>query len=222
MQEENITAYKLNNPKEGYPKSRSHFYNEQIELHQKGMKPFEAVGIVQILLFDLNGEIFVQKRSKEKRHNPSLLDKSIGGHISFGDSPEYTAMVETVQELQVPSIITKNPNDFVKTLLLLKNYLNNLAILTPVKDCFGKVVILDKYFGSDTVQVANNTFLFFGVYTGAVKTVDKEAKGIIQYSLEDLKDEMQKMPQAFTPDLVYFINYYSQQISEFIALLKNN
>lgn len=222
MLEENITTYKLDNPTEGSPKGRSQFYNEQIERHQKGLKPNEAVGIVQILLFDLKGELFIQKRSKEKRHNPRLLDKAVGGHVSYGDSPEYTAMVETVQELQIPSIIANNTNEFAKTLNLLKGYLNSLAILVPVKDCSGKILVLDKIFGEQMISVANNTFLFFGVYTGAVKTVDKEAKGIIQYSLVDLEEEIAENPVAFTSDLIYFINYYSEQIKEFIDLLKNS
>ena len=70
-------------------------------------------------MFNSYGEMIIQKRSFDKNHNPGLLDKSIGGHVQFGDTPDYTAMVETIQELQTPSIVLKNENDFVKTFHLL-------------------------------------------------------------------------------------------------------
>jgi hypothetical protein len=38
-------------------------------------------------------------------------------------------MVESVQELKVPSIVLRNHNDYVKTYNLLKNYLTSTAII---------------------------------------------------------------------------------------------
>ncbi len=157
-----ITCYSLDKPDVAYPKLRSQFYSEQIELSQQGKKPTEAVAIVQIMIFDQKGELFVQKRSSFKKHNPGLLDKTIGGHITFGDTVEYTAMVETVQELQIPSIVTKDMNDFVKTHSLLKPYLNNLSILVPVTECFGKDLTLAKVINGSKVQVIIKLICFLG------------------------------------------------------------
>lgn len=110
-----ITTYLLSNPNNSYPMERDKFYSEQIEIYKKTNKPTLAVAIVNAFIFNSNGKLFVQKRSDQKNHNPGLLDKSIGGHIQFGDSSNYTMMVETVQELQVPSIILQNQTDFLKT-----------------------------------------------------------------------------------------------------------
>lgn len=171
--------------------------------------------------FDLDGELFIQKRNAHKNHNPGLLDKSIGGHIKYGDTPEYTAMVETVQELQIPSIVTTDKNNFIKTFDLLKSHLNSVAILFPVKKCFGNIVNQEKIIDGRITTIASKIYLYFGVYTGAIKTVDNEAKGILMYDLEDIKQEMQETPNAFTNDLNYFLHYYSDQISKFVKTIKN-
>ncbi len=99
-----ITTYNLDDrPDIVWPMDRKEFYRGQVEAFKKFGKPTKAIAVVSIFLFNEHGELLVQKRSNEKAHNPGLLDKSIGGHIQIGDSPQYTVMVETVQELQVPS-----------------------------------------------------------------------------------------------------------------------
>lgn len=221
MSDENITCYSLNNPDKAYPKSRSVFYKEQIELNEADKKPYESIGIVQILIFDSKGELFIQKRGISKKHNPGLLDKSIGGHITFGDTPEYTAMVETVQELQIPSIVTKDINNFIKTYNLMKSYLNSISILLPVQSCWGKDITQIKIIDGKEIPVVNKTYLLFGLYSGAVKTVDKEAMGILLYPLKQLKSEMKNSPKSFTNDLDYFINYFSADLSSFISTIIN-
>ena len=174
-----------------------------------------------MLLFDSKGELFVQKRNPKKAHNPSLFDKSIGGHISFGDRPNYTAMVETVQELQIPSVITVDSIDFVKTLTLLKNFTDRVSILLPMDECFGEIIIQEKQINGVVLTIASKVYMYFGIYTGAVQTVDKEAKGAILYNMDDLKAEIKANPHQFTNDLNYYIHYYSDEIDKFLTTVKN-
>jgi len=192
---------------------RSDFYLKQVELSQKEKKPDMAVGIVSILIFDEKGEIFVQKRSDKKAHNAGMLDKSIGGHITFGDVADFTVMVETVQELQVPSIVLRTQEDFLKAYVLLKDYLNTVAILKHIDT---RIYELKRKINNKLIPVLNNINLYFGVYSGSVKTVDGEAKGVLLYSLEDLEREMVEFPGMFSDDLKFFIKRYRPQIVEFI------
>ena len=210
---ETITTYKIKDPNTAPPMDRVEFYTKQVELFKKNKKPDTAVGIVNIFIFDEKGEIFVQKRSDNKAHNAGMLDKSIGGHITYGDNPDFTVMVETVQELQVPSITLRTQEDFLKAYVLLKDYLNTIAVIKHIDT---RVYELHKKIKGELVSIYNNVNLYFGIYSGSVKTVDGEAKGVLLYSLEDLEREIEEFPGMFTDDLKFFVKRYRPQIVEFI------
>jgi len=210
---EMIKTYLLNNPDVLVPMDREAFYAEQIKRHENGEKPNRAVEIVNIFLFNEIGELFVQKRSMEKRHNPGLLDKSIGGHVSYGDQADYTVTVETVQELQVPSIVLRSDGDFLKTYQLLRDYLNTLAIVKHVSTA--DHTLIKRLDGKD-IPILNRVHLYAGLYGGRVKTIDREAKGVLQYTLDDLEREMTSMPQMFTDDLSYYMEHFGDVFRAFV------
>lgn len=57
---------------------------------------------VHILVFNLYGEIFLQKRSVHKDINPGLWDTSAAGHVDFGESYDDCASRELFEELNIP------------------------------------------------------------------------------------------------------------------------
>ena len=211
-----ITTYLLNKPDTMIPMDRNEFYDEQIEVFKKTGKPTKAAAIIHIFLFNLAGEFLIQKRSDKKRHNPNLLDKTIGGHIQFRNTPGYSVMVETVQELQVPSIVLNTDEDFNKTYKLLHNYLNTIAIIKHIDT---KMCNLDRLFNKDKVTIANKVYFYLGIYGGAFKTVDQEAKGVLQYSIEELEKELEHMPNMFTHDLQFLFNNYKNEIKDFLKTM---
>lgn len=198
------------------PMERKAFYEAEVSRAVSGESPELSVDVVDVFLFNEHGELFVQKRSKDKFHNANLLDKSLGGHVQYGDSPEYTVMVETVQELQVPSISVYGAEEFEKTLKTLKKYLSTVAIVKPIDK---KLYVLDKIVNGKPLSIANYVHLYFGFYSGRVKTVDREAKGILQYSLDDLYAEMESLPQVFTCDLHTFLEDYKEEFYEFLSVM---
>lgn len=137
---------------------RDDFYTEQIALAESGQPTNKYVEVVNVFLFTEHGELIVQKRSREKKHNPNLLDKSMGGHVKCGDTPSLTAMIETVQELQTPSIVLNNKIDFIKTYRTLETYLTTTAIIEYVSTID---VVLPKLINGKIVQVGNRTHIFF-------------------------------------------------------------
>jgi len=215
-----VTTYVLGeNAGVAWPMERDQFYSEQYKTFKETGKSSKAVAVVQILLFNEHGEIFIQKRSNDKAHNPGLLDKSIGGHISAGDSAPYTVMVETVQELQVPSIVLPTTEEFIKAHKLMQRYLSTVALIKYVDSQTGPFI---KVIKNEKIEIFNKYYLYFGIYSGSIKTVDRESKGTLQYSLEDLEKEIEKFPDTFTYDLAYFIRTYKDKIKEFIALTSRN
>ena len=215
---ETITTYKKDNMEVAIPMDRVEFYAQQVQNFESAKNPEFAVGIINIFMFDSGGEIYIQKRSDNKAHNPGMFDKTIGGHIRFGDSNDYTVMVETVQELQVPSITLRTEEDFIKTYNLLRDYLATVAI---VKHIDTQTLELKKNIKGKNIPILNKVHLYFGIYNGAVKTVDREAKGVLLYSLEDLEKDMEASPNLFTDDLRVLITKYRPRIVDFIEFVKN-
>ncbi|MCA9356118.1 NUDIX domain-containing protein [Candidatus Nomurabacteria bacterium] len=214
---ETVNTYSLDNTDFLVPMDRKAFYEEQTRVFKETGKPTKAVEIVNIMIFNSYGEIIIQKRSYEKAHNPGLLDKSIGGHVVHGDTVEYTVMVETVQELQTPSIVLKDFIDFNKTINILGSYLETIAIISTTKPIFYEPV---KIINNEKIKIANKMHLFLGVYDGRIRPVDREAKGVLFYSLEELETEMKNQPNAFTDDLHEIIKLYKDEIVAFVELIK--
>jgi len=211
---ETITTYDLVKPDLALPMERDAFYAEQIKAFETTGKPTKAAGVVAVIIFNELGELLIQQRSSKKNHNAGLFDKSIGGHIQYGDTEEYTVMVETVQELQVPSITLKTDEDFQKTLKVLKEYLNTVAIVKHIDTLIWQ---LEKVFQVGRIPIANKLHLFFGIYSGAVKNVDREARGVLFYSLEELQKELEKSPERFSDDIHYLMTHRLADMQNFIS-----
>lgn len=213
---EMITTYMLTDPEKAIPMDRGDFYSEQIDAYHKTGKPTRAADIIDIFIFNSDNELMIQKRSYNKAHNPGMLDKSIGGHVRWDDTVDYTVMVETVQELQTPSIVLRDRKDFQKTYGVLKSYLDTIALVQ-----YGKTGIyeLDKSIGGEVIKIANRVHCFFGLYDGRVRPVDREVKGILWYTLCELDTEMKKFPDTFTYDMHFFLKEYRSAMEDFLKVI---
>lgn len=214
--DEIISTYSLDNLTNPIPYERELFYDEHVVAAEKGIAPSRAVGVFSTLIFSEGKELILQKRSNKKRHNPYLVDKTVGGHIQYGDSPYYTAMVETVQELRVPSVVLRDKENFERTLGILQKSLESTAIL---KLFHQGLHVLDQFIGGKRVPVAKNIWSFMGIYSGGMKPVDREASGILYYELDALYEEMARMPDIFTPDLHFYMDRFKPEITEFLKIL---
>ncbi len=214
-----INTFLLDSPLEPVFMDRKDFYSEQVSEFKKNGSPTRAIEVVNILIFNSHGELIVQKRSFDKAHNAGLLDKSIGGHIQKGDTPNYTVMVETIQELQTPSIVLEDQEDFNKTFLLLGKYLETIAIVKHFKTALhSPVKVIDK----ELVEIANKMHIYFGVYDGRIRPVDREAKGVLFYSIDELKKEMSDNPQTFTGDMHLIMKEYGIEMQKFVDVIKSS
>lgn len=213
-----INTYLLTNPTVLIPMEREAFYLEQVEEYKKYGKPTRAIEVVNILIFNSRGELIIQKRSFEKKHNPGLLDKSIGGHVQNGDTADYTVMVETVQELQTPSIVLKADQEFEKTYTLLKEYTDTIAIAKSIDVPISVEPI--KIIQKEKIHIANKMYVYFALYDGKIRPADQEAKGVLFYTLEELENEMNLHPDIFTDDLHFLVSKYRKEISQFLNLVK--
>lgn len=67
------------------------------EIHARGLMH----RAVHILVFNSNGELFLQKRSMQKDENPGLWDSSAAGHVDSGENYHDCARRELAEELGV-------------------------------------------------------------------------------------------------------------------------
>lgn len=213
IHEEKITVSPVGSPAQTQPYSRSQYYREQFS----GTNEPLAVHVVGILLFDSRGDLILQKRSHTKNHNAGLIDKSIGGHITFGDTSDYTVMVESVQELSTPSIVLRNRTDFVKTLQLLRSYTDTISIVQQIEV---KEWQFEKSYEGQQRPITNVLHLYFGVYDGRMRPADREAAGMLYYSFDRLCDEIADHPETFTNDLVKICEFYKQDIIDFQSSIR--
>jgi isopentenyl-diphosphate delta-isomerase type 1 len=66
-------------------------------IHARGLMHRSA----QVLLFNSNGEVFLQKRSERKDEFPGLWDSSAAGHVNPGEDYEECARRELAEELGI-------------------------------------------------------------------------------------------------------------------------
>lgn len=214
---ETVRTYLLDDPDSVIPMDRKEFYAEQTALSKEGKKPTRAVELISVFIVNTDGQILLQKRSYDKNHNPGLIDKAIGGHIQYEDTVHHTVMVETVQELQTPSIVLNNQKDFDKTMKVLDAYLETIAI---VKHSDTKIHIFDRIINGENITLASKVHMYFGVYDGRVRPADKEAQGILFYTYDELLREMESMPDLFTQDMHRYIDLLGQELQHFIERVK--
>ncbi|MEI6773395.1 MAG: NUDIX domain-containing protein [bacterium] len=157
MTVEYVNTYDINNPYQIIPMKRDEFYDEQIEIYKKTGAPTKAVDIIDVILFNEAGEFIIQKRADHKRHNPNLLDKTIGGHVQNGDNPNHTVMVETVQELEIPSLVVNTHTEFMRTYYILSEYLQSIGLIQHIDT---KIYNMEKIFDKEKVVIANRVHFY--------------------------------------------------------------
>jgi hypothetical protein len=211
-----VTVYGPGETDVSRPMDRDMFYAHEIEHFRAGTSSGIAIEVIQVLLVNESHQFIVQMRSENKRHNAGLLDKSIGGHVKYGDSVIYTVNVETVQELRVPSLTLATADDFKKTLQLLKEYLSTVAIVRHIDT---RTEILRKLIGNELVPILHRVHFFLGVYGGAVKNVDAEASGVLFLGLDRLREKVERQPEQFSDDLRHYLATRKVEIDEFFATI---
>jgi isopentenyldiphosphate isomerase len=70
MSQEIVKTYMLSNPDIMIPMGRKDFYEEQIQAYKTHGRPTRAVEVINIFMFNEAGELIIQKRAKNKNHNP--------------------------------------------------------------------------------------------------------------------------------------------------------
>jgi len=187
---------------------------EKNKFHQTQKEEFFEKGevttrhkAVRLILMNSNGRIILQRRSKWKGDNAGMWDKTIGGHVTKGDSFDLTMLKECAEELGIPATIVDKSefeNSATTTDLHVLGILKKLSYL----DCDSSRKQKD---GKIWVEPSLVQF-YMGYYDGTIRFVDKESCGIQVFSLDELKEELKENPNAFTDDVRYILEKFENYI----------
>ncbi|MFH1849056.1 MAG: NUDIX domain-containing protein [archaeon] len=187
---------------------RKQYYSEIKQEFKKTGSITRQIKSIRLLLMNSKGRIYLQKRSKLKDENSGLYDKTVGGHVSAGDSYDMTVIRECAEELGFPATIL-SPKEFKRA-----TKVTDLSVI----GIFRKVDLISDFQstrinkdGSRFIQPLITQF-YFGYYNGAIKFVDGECSGIEVFSIDELKQEIKKRPYAFTEDIKFMIKKYNKFI----------
>lgn len=185
---------------------RQNFYDEIKKEFKETSKITKKVKRISLLLMNSKGKIILQKRNNQKQENPGLFDKTIGGHVSEGDSYEITLIKECSEELGFPvSILSQE--DFSRALKK-----TDLKIIGLFKE-----IDYDDCFFSTRISKDNKKFvqpyiakIYIGYYDGPIQFIDGESSGIELFTIEELINEIKETPNKFTEDIKFMINKYKE------------
>ena len=103
-----------------------------------------------ILVFNNNGELFLQKRSNNKDESPGLWDSSAAGHVITGESYLHSAKRELGEELGINETINETMhipaqiNTFWEHIRVYKCVTDNQIIINPIEISKGEYWALPK------------------------------------------------------------------------------
>ena len=136
--------------------------------------------IVHILIFNDQGEMLLQKRSKNTRYKPLAWSTSVGGHINAGESYEDAGLREYQEELGTTSPLK----------LLGKDWYINTD--TEYKDMIGHKKILCTF-----TSINNGPF-----------AIDKnDVEEVAFFPLAEIK-KMIHNDEKFHPELLFLLKKY--------------
>ncbi|MFC1769321.1 NUDIX domain-containing protein, partial [Nanoarchaeota archaeon] len=143
---------------------RDEFYSDIKKEFKKQGKISKQVKGIRLLLMNSKGRIYLQKRSKFKKENAGLYDKTIGGHVAKDHTWDMTIIKECAEELGFPASILSD-KEFNKAITI-----TDLSIIGILKSIdrinnFQSIRITQK--GEKFIQpwITN---IYVGYYDGAI------------------------------------------------------
>jgi isopentenyldiphosphate isomerase len=199
-----LEVYKLDDTFLGN-QNRKEFYDEiKKEFSDSGVIS-KKVKAVRILLMNSLGRIYLQKRSGLKDENPNLYDKTVGGHVTAGNTFELTVVKECAEELGFPATVLSD-EEFKQAIKTIDLTIIGIFKKVDYISDFKSLRILGN--GNSFVQPFM-TEIYIGYYNGPIKFADGESCGVETFSIDKLRENIVSDPNKFTGDIKFMADKYS-------------
>lgn len=202
-----LEIYDLEGRLLGTQKRKEYYADIKKEFAETG-KVTKQVKTVRMFLMTSGGRIYLQKRSKAKKENPGLYDKTIGGHVVAGTGFDVTVVKECSEELGFPAAVLP-VNEFDNAIRSID--LNIIGIFKQIDYVAPFESVRVKKDGGHFSQLCMNAF-YAGYYNGPLRFADGESSGIEVFSLDELKEELKENPKKYTEDLKYMVDRFEKHL----------
>jgi isopentenyldiphosphate isomerase len=183
---------------------RKDFYLESKREFETTGEVSKKVKTIRVFLMTSAGRIYLQKRSLLKDENSGLYDKTVGGHVSAGDTSELTVVKECAEELGFPvSVLSKE--DFKQAVKSID--LKIIGVLSRVDHIpnFKSIRVLKNGKQFEQVYI---TDIYVGYFDGAIRFADGESSGVETFSIGELTRDIKDNPGKFTEDVKFMVEKY--------------
>lgn len=186
---------------------RDEFYDEIKKEFKETGKITKQVKSIRMILLNSKGHMYIQKRSYYKKENAGLYDKTIGGHVVAGHTLGLTVVKECHEELGFPAVVLTDEE------FQLAIHSTDASIIGLFKkiDSIQNFISIRKSKDGDFKQPYISSF-YVGYYDGSIRFRDGESIGIEVFTLEQLRERIQKEPEMFTEDLKFMIRRYEKYL----------
>ncbi len=187
---------------------RGEFYDEIKQEYNDSKKITRKVETIRLILMNSSGNIYLQKRNKDKSENGGLYDKSVGGHVKSTDSYELTVVKECAEELWFPATVLRW-EDF-------KSAIEGADM--SIVWVFRQVELLKNFMSTRVLQDGAQleqpfiSSMYVGYYDGPMQFVDWESSWIEVFSLSELEEEIIENPNKFTQDIKFMVSRYKKYL----------
>ncbi len=197
---------------------RDKFYNKIRKEYKETGKVTKQVQTVRFFLMNADGGIYLAKRSKTKTENSLLYDKTLGGHVREAETPEFTVLRESAEELGFPATALSE-SEFITSISE-----TNLKIIGVFKKIhtINKFMAKYKYRNGDVSEFPQITTIFIGVFDGPVKFKDGETSGIEIYYPDEILEEIKNNPEKYTEDVKNLVPKYIKEFKTIVSQIKQS
>lgn len=204
---ENLEVYDLKGNFVRYQDISDFYKNSSREFFEKGFVSYK-VKTVSCILFDTKGRVILQKRSYSSHHGPGLYDKSVGGHVSAGETPDIAIVKESLEELGVVLTILSDLDKAVERIDIER--VGVVEEFDYIEEFYSKRELPDlSYF----YQPVKET-VYLGVYDGDIRFEDGEVEDYMRIELSSLLRRVKHSPEEFTYDLIYVLKKYGEDLKK--------
>lgn len=169
-----------------------------------------APHVCMVLLFNRAGQLILQMRSDAKRHNPGMLDKTVGGHITWENHHDilWSLIQEMTQELKIP-LIPSPRSLYEERARSVIPALDKFAFATQLGD--PKLFYFSRLLSDGKRYIVPSiAHVYTGMYFGGVTPVDGEASGLAFRTLS--QEQLRNGGMPVTDDLLQLINTHEQDL----------
>ncbi len=212
MPDELIVLYTKEAPNTPLSAGRTAYYDHALDTYST-----HYPCVVDVLLFNSQGELLLQKRARTKRFNPGKLHTTVGGHINVGEHHDFTMVHECMEELGAPLLLFPKET-FPDAYSKLHAYATRAAFGYFVDERF-RDFRTDSKFAQTAIK--DRSYFYLGLYDGPFGSPDRDSAGYEWMSLETFGDQMKNHPDQFTNGIALFVDVYKKEIEEFVALYCN-